>query len=174
MAEGRDYNRRPALKSHRKPGTPRYMDVPQPGFYRLKLVKRGPWVPARIWVPCPIVFPELPGEVVVVQEGCGECGAQWGVPHSPHCRASMVEHPDNWGLATPHRYLCGRQIWSLRAEVNGEPKDPLYVWQWGYEIGPRDYYRMAFLQKRAEIYEPYAPEANPRAAIDLRNQPSLF
>jgi hypothetical protein len=27
---------------------------PQPGHYRLRLVKRGPWVPALLYVPCPM------------------------------------------------------------------------------------------------------------------------
>jgi hypothetical protein len=45
-------HRLPADQSWRLRGT-RLADVPEPGFYRLKLVRGGPFVPARIYVPCP-------------------------------------------------------------------------------------------------------------------------
>lgn len=38
--------------------TPRIAGTPEPGFFRLKLVRGGPWVPALIWRPCPMVIPE--------------------------------------------------------------------------------------------------------------------
>lgn len=31
---------------------------PEPGFYRLRLARKGPWVPALIWRPCPFIIPE--------------------------------------------------------------------------------------------------------------------
>lgn len=31
-----------------------YTDRPQPGFYKTKLVKGGPWVPVRIWWEYPV------------------------------------------------------------------------------------------------------------------------
>jgi hypothetical protein len=37
----------------------RFIGHPEPGYYRLKLVRRGPWVPAVIWRPCPLVEPIL-------------------------------------------------------------------------------------------------------------------
>lgn len=30
--------------------TPRQIDQPQPGYYKTKRVRGGPWVPARIWI----------------------------------------------------------------------------------------------------------------------------
>lgn len=33
---------------------PRMIGEPRPGFFRVRLVKGGPWVPARILRPCPI------------------------------------------------------------------------------------------------------------------------
>jgi len=45
---------------HYRPPDPKYqnrahrqMDVPQPGFFRLRLVRGGPWIPALIYAPCP-------------------------------------------------------------------------------------------------------------------------
>jgi hypothetical protein len=32
----------------------RIVDQPQPGFFRLRLVRGGPWVCARIYIPCPM------------------------------------------------------------------------------------------------------------------------
>lgn len=33
---------------------PRIIGKPEPGFFRMRLVKGGPLVPARIFLPCPI------------------------------------------------------------------------------------------------------------------------
>ena len=35
----------------------RRIDRPEPGFFKMKLVKNGPWVPALIFLPCPIHEP---------------------------------------------------------------------------------------------------------------------
>ena len=32
----------------------REIGTPQPGFFRLRLVRGGPWVSARIYLPCPV------------------------------------------------------------------------------------------------------------------------
>lgn len=29
-------------------------EPPAPGYYRVRLVKGGPWVPARVYIPCPV------------------------------------------------------------------------------------------------------------------------
>lgn len=34
----------------------RQINRPEPGFFKLKLVRGGPWVPAIIWRACPIEF----------------------------------------------------------------------------------------------------------------------
>ncbi|HET98765.1 MAG TPA: hypothetical protein ENH89_00020 [Aurantimonas coralicida] len=34
----------------------RAIDSPEPGFFRLKLTRGGPWVPAILYRPCPIEF----------------------------------------------------------------------------------------------------------------------
>src|SRR5215831_8884022 len=50
----------------RRPLLPRYAGHPEPGWFRLRLVRRGVWVAALIWRPCPWVNPEValdtPGE----------------------------------------------------------------------------------------------------------------
>lgn len=35
-------------------GTARRIDRPEPGFFRMRLVRGGPWVPAVTFLPCPI------------------------------------------------------------------------------------------------------------------------
>jgi hypothetical protein len=30
---------------------------PEPGWFKLRLARRGPWIPALIWQPCPMVEP---------------------------------------------------------------------------------------------------------------------
>jgi hypothetical protein len=49
-------NRLPALPQRRRRGM--FAGYPEPGFFRMKLVRGGPWVPALIWRPCPIVIPQ--------------------------------------------------------------------------------------------------------------------
>jgi hypothetical protein len=44
--------RKPADPSWRLRGA-RFLDVPEPGFYRTRMVRGGPWVPCLIWVDCP-------------------------------------------------------------------------------------------------------------------------
>jgi len=53
---------------NRKPAAPvtlqrllapiRILGEPQPGHFKMRLVKRGPWVPALIWRPCPLILPD--------------------------------------------------------------------------------------------------------------------
>lgn len=51
--------RRPSPRTlQRLLATPRIAGYPEPGFFKLKLVRGGPWVPALIWRPCPMIIPE--------------------------------------------------------------------------------------------------------------------
>jgi len=50
------------------------IDRPQPGFYRTRLVKNGPWVAARIWLDDSI--PERPA-VLLAEMGGKEVDAFW-------------------------------------------------------------------------------------------------
>jgi hypothetical protein len=31
---------------------------PEPGYFKLRLIRRGAWVPAIIWRPCPLILPD--------------------------------------------------------------------------------------------------------------------
>lgn len=116
--------------------------VPQPGFYRTRLVRGGPWLPALIWAPCPFNWED----------------------HHP---------PEDAGVATERR-SHGLQVWTLYAHLNGRPVDPVEVWPRLDRITAREYHRMILAKARAQEYAPWEPEANPRHAVDLRRQPSLF
>ena len=53
-------NRRPALPPHiglLLRGV-RHAAYPEPGFFKLRLRRHGPWVPALIWRPCPLILPD--------------------------------------------------------------------------------------------------------------------
>ena len=43
-----------ALRAWKGRGAPREIARPRPGFFRVRLIKGGPWVAARIFQPCPI------------------------------------------------------------------------------------------------------------------------
>lgn len=145
-----------------------------PGFFRMRLVRGGPWVPASIWVQCPMVVPDMPAALHVNATPCDRCQAGMGLPHAPQCPWSMVEDPEDWCRPHPHRRLAGTQPWTVYAEINGAPADPARVWERGYRIGARHYHHMTALRERAVAHAPHEPEANPHQAIDLRQQPSLF
>lgn len=49
---------------------PRLTGHPAPGFFRVKLVRGGPWVPALIWRPCPMIIPELLADTPAPEDWC--------------------------------------------------------------------------------------------------------
>lgn len=82
------------------------MNEPQPGFYRRRLVRGGPWVPVRIWFGAPFdpVTREpldrswrLRGEVAGRQEDPAD--------HWLHC----AEHPVS---EAEYRYMAGLATWA--------------------------------------------------------------
>ena len=52
--------RQPALKPTiaRLQAAGKIAHRPEIGWYKLKLIRRGPWVPAIIWCPCPMAGPD--------------------------------------------------------------------------------------------------------------------
>lgn len=135
----------------RKPALPQpyrrrvFLDRPEPGWFRLKLARRGVWVPALIWQPCPFVEPleawgEMPGE-----------------PPEDWCRPT-----DPWR---------GPRV--LRARIGDDEADPLEVWSRGYRVGEAEYRWRVALREWART-QPAEPEAQPRRAVDLSGNPSLF
>jgi hypothetical protein len=140
-------NRLPALPQ--LPRRARILDCPEPGFFRLTLVKKGPWVPALIWLPCPWVNPD-PLE-------------DWPPP-SEWCRA--IEF-------TPR--MSRRELrCRIGGLIGGRDANPMYVWERGYRISPQEYYWRSALADWAVTQAPAQPEANPRKAVDLAALPSLF
>lgn len=57
------------------------------------------------------------------------------------------------------------------ATRRGKPVEIDKVWPWcaKWPISPADYLHMMRVVDHVDQYEPYAPEATPRQAIDLRN-----
>lgn len=41
------------------PDQRRFLSHPEPGFFAFRLVKDGPWCPAVIYIPCPMVEPDV-------------------------------------------------------------------------------------------------------------------
>lgn len=97
---------------------------PEAGFFRTRLAKGGPFVPARIWLD-----------------------------------ETIPERPDMW-----------------LAEVNGKPADALRWWPSlaGNRITEEEFNHLVRVVAWAEASAPNAPEANPRTAINLADQPAFM
>lgn len=136
--------RQPALpQPYRRP---QLLNCPEPGFFKLRMVRGGVWVPALIWQPCPMVIPEDPNE-----EAVGEMPSDWCYPIDPY-----------------------RGPRALLARIGDAAVDPLEVWQRGRKITGEEYYWRRGLREWAIVKAPSQPEANPRQPVDLRRQPSMF
>jgi hypothetical protein len=144
-------NRLPALPQ--LPRRARILDCPEPGFFRLHLAKKGPWVPALIWLPCPMIIPD-PLE-------------DWPPP-SEWCRA--IEFTPRQSRREL-RCRIGGSPWPLG---DGRDADPMYVWERGYRIPAQEYYWRVALADWAVTQAPAQPEAHPKKAVDLAALPSLF
>lgn len=138
-------NRLPALRPHIGRVIAGYTtSLPQPGFFKLRLVRQGPWVPAIIWQPCPMIEPE-PLEAT-------SDPADWCHPTDPW-------RGPRW----------------LRARIGDDEADPLEVWMRGKRITAAEYHHRVALAAWATVWKPdEAPEANPRAKVDLTKQAALF
>ena len=88
---------------------PRFIAYPEPGFFKLRLVKGGPWVPAVLFLPCPWVPPLGAQEV------------ELGAPG-----------PDEWCRPIER----SRQLLAL---IGNRPGDVDKVWTWGERIGANEY-----------------------------------
>jgi hypothetical protein len=170
-------HRRPALPETVRrtilgAANPRHLSEPQPGFFRLRMVRGGVHVPASIFAPCPMVWPNLPPEPNVSPDPCPFCRAGFGVPHTVACFRSGVEWPHDWCQPMPRDAMPPN--WLLLAEINGETADPLFVWERGQRVSCAQYRHMVAVRLYAQTHAPHQPEANPRTRLDLRQQPSLF
>lgn len=55
--------------SYDRPSSMQLMD-PEPGYFKLRRVRGGPWVPAIIWRPCPLIMPEPLEATPAPEEWC--------------------------------------------------------------------------------------------------------
>jgi hypothetical protein len=162
------------VPSYDRPQGLRVLSEPEPGFFVLRLARRGVWVPAIIWRPCPMVIPEPLEEFADPPE-------YWCYPTEVSALPSQL-----WFIAPGTMRLVdqGPTMWAgLRARIGDDEANPFEVWEWGRtdplvierQLTPaRAYdYRM----KRREwviAYDPASPEANPKKSVDLSKLPSLF
>jgi len=173
--------RLPALPSRRLPievakrfagksstDTPRGLQTsdPAPGFFKLKFARGGPWIPAIIWRPCPLVIPEPLEEYTEPPE-------YWCYPTEASSPPSQV-----WSCTQelpPQLVAEGPTMWSgLWARIGDDEVDPLEVWGRGPQIGPAEYLWRLRLREWAVQFAPAEPEANPKRPADLASLPSLF
>lgn len=97
------------------------VDRPVAGYYRMRLARKGPWVPVSI---------------------------------EPY----------------------GKEFSALVAIVGDERADLMDTWNWccGQPISKATYDYMIATREWCERYDPSAPEANPRRAVDLSKLPPSF
>jgi len=122
----------------------RRIDQPVEGFFRIKLVKDGPWVAARIyrvttkergWLPWPFDMPRPP---------------------------------------IPFLYALTYRLPPLRAEINGTPALVEKVWEQGSEIDRKEFDFLTAQRQWAEESAPLHPAANPLSPIDLGSLPTIY
>lgn len=101
------------------PGSGRqFAEWPRPGFFRFRATRKGPWLPAVIYRPCPFVQPD---------------------PRYDEGSA----HPADWCRPTERpRPLCAllngnefREAWEYGERISGVDK----IWRWGHLVTADEY-----------------------------------
>lgn len=90
------------------------VDDPQPGYYRRKLVKGGPWVPVRIWlVEC---IDETTGELMAPSYLCCDVDGKPASPDDqwPYCCDQAISVADFEHMTKLSKYAKAR-----------DPREPL-------------------------------------------------
>jgi hypothetical protein len=139
------------VPSYDRPKGIRVLGEPEPGYFKLRQARKGPWVPAIIWRPCPLILPE-PWRSAIV-------GATLLLEETPG--------PEDWCVPT-------ERARPLRARIGDKEASPFEVWERGREIELAEYSWRLALREWAVAYAPAQPEANPRKSADLAKLPSLF
>lgn len=120
------------LPSYERPrGSGRVAIAPEPGYFRLKLVRRGPWVPAIIWRPCPLILPDIleataPGP----EQWC--CPAERSRPLRARIGEDEADPFEVWTRgsdidAREYAMRLARRDWAVRfapAQPEANPKQP--------------------------------------------------
>lgn len=85
---------------------------PQPGFYRLRRVRGGPWIAARIWIDNSI--PERPAVMLAEIDG------QFQDPLAiwPSCAGNDVDEAE-------YRHLLNVREWAVQHAPNAPEANPL-------------------------------------------------
>lgn len=87
------------------------IDRPQPGYYRLKLIRNGPWVGARIWIDDSI--PERPAVMLATMGGKdADPMALW-----PRVCGEPISEQD-------YRYLMGVKDWAEKYDRTAPEASP--------------------------------------------------
>lgn len=123
---------------------------PEPGFYRMRLVKGGPWVPVRIWLE--------DGE----RERCEVCGGAGAVPEQSAEGYTGRERVCSQ-CGGDGTLLVSDQV--LRAKVGDQERDPLKIWTFLWDITEEEYNFLLSRARWATAHNPTAPEANPKRPI---------
>lgn len=144
----------PAHERRREPGRARrLLDWPEPGFFRTRLVRGGPWVAAVIWRPCPWVEPGDGEGSAAVEDWCRPLDDPQ--PYDARPLRAAIDAGGAWRTVTPHE-----------------------VWERGREIPAREFHffvdRRRWALLRAQWGAPSLPEADPYKPVDLPGAPSLF
>ncbi len=101
---------------------PRQIDRPRPGYFKLRLIKGGPYVPARLWLSPPRdpltgeMLDRIPGPVVQV--------AHFPVTDDPRRVAQVWESGETISPAT-HAYMCVKADWARTYSPHAPAANPL-------------------------------------------------
>ena len=132
---------------------------PEPGFYRMRLVKDGPWVPVKIWLE--------DGE----RETCHGCGGSGAEPEQTvegyTGRELVCSLCDGAGTI-----LVSDQV--FRAKVGDQERDPFKIWTFLWDITEEEYRYLLDRAHWAVAHAPSAPEANPTRPINPTDIPIDF
>jgi hypothetical protein len=122
----------------------RRIDQPLEGFFRMRLVKDGPWVAARIYRQAtrekgPVAWP-------------------FDMPRPP----------------VPFLYALTYRLPPLRAEINGLPSRIERVWEFGEETTREEFDFLTAQREWAVERATWHPAANPYEAVDLNKLPTVY
>jgi hypothetical protein len=113
-----------------RPRLMRIASEPQPGYFKTRLVRRGVWVPAIIWLPCPLILPEPLDQTPGPEDWCcpterprllrARIGHDEADPYDVWVRGSDI-------TAAEYAWRLARGDWAKRfapAQPEANPKKP--------------------------------------------------
>ncbi len=127
-------------------------NAPEPGYYKRRMVKGGPWVAVRIWID--------EGD----REACALCGG-WGI------HGAGQDCGECGGVGS---ILVSDDV--IKAERDGEAVDVWHVWP-GCATRPITAQEYDYMIRRglyAKAFEPASPAAQPRRPQDISKTDPVF